>query len=297
MHNILPRRKATLAALIIGSLLAIVVVSATVSRTQKYKGEDLQHWFKLLISESPTERQQAEAAFEALGENCNGYLLSQVTANIPTPIQRSRSWVEEKVLRRVTLQECGMAELDQAFLRQECLKRAYGILGNRGTPSIRRLGLLLSHQSCQTEAAASLVAIGPEALSEIESGLNSKDVGIRKTLVSALGGAQTQKDIVCDLLISALEDPDGLIRHYAAYALGELNVRPEKSVHALTASLKDSDPRVRYISLFALEKFGLNAAPACAGIRQLQNDPEENVRTNALEIANNLDRLRPPDLH
>ena len=83
-----------------------------------------------------------------------------------------------------------------------------------------------------------------------------------------------------------------MVRHYAADAIGKLGVCPDQSVTELKAALKDSDTRVRYISVFALQKFGSKAISAIPAIRELQNDPEENVRKSAIEIASTLESLR-----
>jgi hypothetical protein len=298
MPEVRPKWKLILVLLVAGGLCVVVVFFARsgLSRRLDYKGKSIEYWFAALAAESTLERDQASVAFDAFGKDSLDFLLSQVTAEVPSLMERSRVWAEENILHRIRIPECGLGAASEAHFRQKRLEKAFGVLGNRAKPATRTLERLLTNPTCRQEAAASLVAVGSTAWPEIQRGANCKNVEIRRVIISALGGAKVEKTNVCNLLLEALKDSDGLVRHYAAYAVGELGVCPNQCVPALTSALDDSDSRVRYISVFALQKFGSNAVPAISAIRRLQNDPEENVRTSAMEIATNLEKTMLSDL-
>lgn len=290
------KRNLILVLLASGGLCVVLFARPDLGHRLNYNGKSIQYWFAALTAESPLEREQAVTAFDNIGKAGLGFLISQVTAQVPSPMQRTRAWVEETILRRPQSIGCGLGKAWEASVHQERLVKAFSLLENRAEPVTGKLGQLLSNPICRQEAAASLVAIGASAWPEIQRGANCKDVETRRSVVLALGYAKVEKTNACTLLLNAMKDSDGLVRHYAAHAVGELGVCPNQSVPALTAALDDSDSRVRYITVFALQKFGSNATPAISGIRRLQNDPEENVRKSAMEIATDLERTMSPAL-
>lgn len=290
MLEIRSRWKWGLAVLVASFFGGFLLVKISSGRPLVYQGESVQYWFEVLRNEVPTERHKAEAAFDAFGADSLDFLLSKATADVPTLTERTRVWFDKNIRHSVQIPMCGLGTVSEAALRHESLAKAFGVLGDRAKPVTKKLGRCLTNPTCRSEAAASLVAIGPSAWPEIQRGANSPDVEVRRAVVFALGDTKIEKINTCNILLQALKDSDGLVRHYAAHAVGELNVCPHQCIPALILALDDSDSRVRYISMFALQKFGSNAAPAISAIKRLRNDPEDSVRKSAMEIATNLEK-------
>ena len=107
---------------------------------------------------------------------------------------------------------------------------------------------------------------------------------MRCAVIGALGHvAQEQSDEKsCNLLVSALSDPEALIRTEAAAALGQVNYAP--SVPHLIMAIHDADLDVRKAAINSLGKIGDRTANE--PLQALLNDEQEVVRVLAkLAIA------------
>lgn len=133
-------------------------------------------------------------------------------------------------------------------------------------------------------AAWALAFIGSEAADHLYRALNNASLDVRCAVIGALGHvAQEQSDEKsCNLLVSALTDPEPLIRTEAAAALGQVTYLP--SVPHLILAIQDSDLDVRKAAINSLGKIGDRSA--LEPLKSLLNDDQEVVRVLAkLAIA------------
>ncbi|MBD2207481.1 HEAT repeat domain-containing protein [Calothrix sp. FACHB-1219] len=182
-------------------------------------------------------------------------------------------------------------ELLQAFLNDEdtvVRSSAAGALARTGEASVPALLDILASdehpQDIKGHAAWALAFIGSEAADYLYKALNAASLDVRCAVIGALGHvAQEQSDEKsCNLLVSALTDPEALIRTEAAAALGQVNYPP--SVPHLILALHDSDLDVRKAAINSLGKIGDRAANE--PLQALLNDEQEVVRVLAkLAIA------------
>ena len=133
-------------------------------------------------------------------------------------------------------------------------------------------------------AAWALAFIGSEAADQLYKALDAASLDVRCAVIGALGHvAQEQSDEKsCNLLVSALTDPEALIRTEAAAALGQVNY-PDAAPHLILA-IQDTDLDVRKAAINSLGKMG--ARQALEPLQAALNDELEVIRVLAkLAIA------------
>jgi bilin biosynthesis protein len=133
-------------------------------------------------------------------------------------------------------------------------------------------------------AAWALAFIGSEAAEYLYAALNNASLDVRCAVIGALGHvAQEQSgEKSCQLLVTALTDPEALIRTEAAAALGQVNYPP--AVSQLILALRDPDLDVRKAAINSLGKMGDRTA--LEPLQALLTDEPEVVRVLAkLAIA------------
>jgi bilin biosynthesis protein len=157
--------------------------------------------------------------------------------------------------------------------------------GEAAVPSL--LDILASPdqpEDIKGHAAWALAFIGSEAADYLYKALNDASLDVRCAVIGALGHvAQEQSDEKsCNLLVSALTDPEPLIRTEAAAALGQVNYLP--AVPHLILAVQDTDLDVRKAAINSLGKIG--GRSALDPLQALLNDQQEVVRVLAkLAIA------------
>jgi bilin biosynthesis protein len=146
------------------------------------------------------------------------------------------------------------------------------------------LGATDQPEDIKGHAAWALAFIGSEAAEHLYKALNDASVDVRCAVIGALGHvAQEQSDEKsCNFLVSALTDPEALIRTEAAAALGQVNYPP--AIPHLILAIQDTDLDVRKAAISSLGKIGDRSA--LEPLQALLNDPQEVVRILAkLAIA------------
>lgn len=163
-----------------------------------------------------------------------------------------------------------------------------GALARTGEASATALiGILESPdqpQDIKGQAAWALAFIGADAAEHLYKALNSESLDVRCAVIGAIGQvAQEQLDEKsCNILISALTDPEPIIRTEAAAAFGQ--VEYAAAVPHLILALQDSDLGVRKAAISALGKIG--NSNVIKSLQPLLNDEQEAVRVLAkLAIA------------
>jgi len=163
-----------------------------------------------------------------------------------------------------------------------------GALARTGEASVPALLNILAStdqpEDIKGHAAWALAFIGSEAEEYLYQALNNASLDVRCAVIGALGHvAQEQSDTKsCNMLISALTDPEALIRTEAAAALGQAHYPP--AVSHLILATQDSDLDVRKAAINSLGKMGDRAA--LEALQVLLTDEKEVVRVLAkLAIA------------
>jgi len=163
-----------------------------------------------------------------------------------------------------------------------------GALARVGEASVPALLDILASpkhpEDIKGHAAWALAFIGSEAAEHLYKALNSDSVDVRCAVIGAIAHvAQEQSDDKsCNILVSALTDPEAIIRTEAASALGQVNYPP--AVPHLILALKDSDVEVRKAAVSSLGKLGDRTAIPL--LQTALTDELEVIRTLAkLAIA------------
>lgn len=150
-----------------------------------------------------------------------------------------------------------------AFLNDEdtvVKSSSAGALARTGEAAVPALLDILASpdhaEDTKGHAAWALAFIGSEATEYLYEALNSDSVDVRCAVIGAIAHvAQEQSDEKsCQILISALTDPESVIRTEAASALGQVN-HPPATPHLILA-LQDSDLEVRKAAVSSLGKAG-----------------------------------------
>ena len=163
-----------------------------------------------------------------------------------------------------------------------------GALARTGEAAVPALLEILAStdqpEDIKGHAAWALAFIGSEAADHLYKALNAASLDVRCAVIGALGHvAQEQSDErSCKLLISALTDPEALIRTEAAAALGQVHY-PDAVPHLILA-IQDSELDVRKAAINSLGKMG--DPQALDSLKAALNDELEVIRILAkLAIA------------
>jgi bilin biosynthesis protein len=133
-------------------------------------------------------------------------------------------------------------------------------------------------------AAWALAFIGSEAAEHLYDALHSDSIDVRCAVIGAIAHvAQEQGDEKsCGILVTALTDPETIIRTEAASAFAQVNYPP--AIPHLILATKDADLEVRKAAVSSLGKLG--GQPELEPLRSALQDPETVVQMLAkLAIA------------
>lgn len=148
-------------------------------------------------------------------------------------------------------------------------------------------------QNIKGHAAWALAFMGSEAEASLYQALNSDSLDVRCAVIGALGHVAQEKtdEKSCGLLISALTDPEPLIRAEAASALGQVNY-PAAVPHLILA-LQDTDLDVRKATINALGKIG--DPQAMDALQTALNDELNVIQTLARVAIKQIERRAEDD--
>ncbi len=143
-------------------------------------------------------------------------------------------------------------------------------------------------QEIKGHAAWALAFMGAEAEEHLYQALNSPSLDVRCAVIAALGHVAQEKgdERSCGLLVSALTDPDALIRTEAAAALGQVNY--PRSLPHLILAMQDADLDVRKAAINSLGKMG--DPQAMDPLKTALNDDLSVIRTLAKLAINQIER-------
>jgi len=194
-----------------------------------YQGKTVKAWLIEFSARGPDGRQEAEAAFGALGTNA-----------VPELARLLRA--------------------DDARWRRLIWSHATRIPMWLRMPVLRRVGPLRGYL-LRPAAARALASLGPVAAAaepDLTRALQDKVNGTYWEAGTALG--RIGKQSVPDLMF-ALRDPDTLVRCAAAYGLGEVGPDAAPAVPALLQMQRGGNTNEQYIAARSLSKIGARAPP------------------------------------
>jgi bilin biosynthesis protein len=221
-----------------------------------------------------------------IGEPATPFLLEALTNHADVVVRRAAA----KTLT-IIADPAAVPTLIHAFLNdQDTVVKgsSAGALARTGEAAVPALLDILAStdqpEDIKGHAAWALAFIGSEASEYLYKALNNASLDVRCAVIGALGHvAQEQSDEKSrNLLVSALSDPEPLIRTEAAAALGQVNY-PAAVPHLILAT-QDTDLDVRKAAINSLGKTGDRSA--LKPLQSLLDDPQEVIRVLAkLAIA------------
>jgi bilin biosynthesis protein len=162
--------------------------------------------------------------------------------------------------------------------------------GEAAVPALLEILASTEHsEDIKGHAAWALAFIGSEATEYLYAALKSDSLDVRCAVIGAIAHvAQEQSDEKsCNILISALTDPEPLIRTEAASALGNVNY-PAAIPHLVLAT-KDADVEVRKAAVSGLGKAGDRSVVSALQVA-MEQDEAAVVRTLAKLAIAQIDR-------
>lgn len=212
------------------AIVCLIAIPSARSSEPSYNGRPLSEWLLVLeegrtLSGEPVDAPVAEAAIRQIGTN-----------GIPTLIDLLNVY-DERSAKKV-LSKLHNKELTAWFKYEENIfsgcenirklgLRGFSILGTNAEYAVPQITKVYSD-----ETARALLAVGPKGFSALTNALNDPNAGIRDIVIRALGkGDVGDPEVVKQLLVNALKDPDTLVRLHAA------DILRDKAPDAVIATL------------------------------------------------------------
>ena len=201
-----------------------------------YNGKPLSEWL-LILKEGHTEsgEQDAQAAIRQIGTNGIPVMVNLISVYDDWSAKRVLSklhnkditayvkWDENPYSRAKSLRELGL--------------NGFSILGTNAESAVPQIIKAMSYSD---EAARALTMIGPKGFSALTNALNDSNSSVRDAIIRALGkGSGGDPEVIKQLLVNALKDPDTLIRLHAADILRDK--APDAVIATLMPLLDASD--------------------------------------------------------
>jgi bilin biosynthesis protein len=171
-----------------------------------------------------------------------------------------------------------------------------GALARTGEAAVPALLEILASdhsEDIKGHAAWALAFIGSQATEYLYQALESDSIDVRCAVIGAIAHvAQEQSDEKsCTVLVSALSDPEVVIRTEAASVLGQVNYPP--AIPHLILALQDSEVEVRKAAVSSLGKVGDRST--IEAIQPALKDQVEVVRVLAKLAIAQIDRQSETD--
>ncbi len=314
----MPLKKRLLVFLAVIAFCAYVgiLVSSRNSRVPVYGGKTVKSWLLQFSAPDPKARDEAEAAFKALGTNAVPELTRLVRADDPP--WRKLIWAHTDRLprraRALILRRVGPIN---AWVIRPMAAQALAKLGPAAAPAVSALSQMLRQGSSPFEqqvAAQSLAQIGVPALAALadvmahEKGVAGNAAALallwhyrwprpgraagedlpgdptapaRQQAIETLGASGRADELVVNVLARAAVDPAPGVRLAALKALAQANCNPKAALPQLISCSNDESPVIREWSARSLGKIGPPAERAIPALTELAQDKEASVRVVA----------------
>jgi len=155
---------------------------------------------------------------------------------------------------------------------------ALGAFGPAASGSIPALIEGLRGLKHGDDLVRALRQIGKVAVPALMSALNDPDHMVKRQAAQALWGTDV---VALPALLKALKDSDGQVRSGAAFAIGGIRGIGSESVQALIEALRDQDSRVRRGAAFSLVGIGHLGNTAIPALTEALKDEDGDVRSSA----------------
>jgi bilin biosynthesis protein len=240
-------------------------------------------------------RLQFAEALGDIGESATPFLVTALTTHENVVVRRAAA----KTLTIIADPEA-VPPLLKAFLQDEdtvVRGSAAGALARTGEAAAPALLDILGSsqypEDTKGHAAWALAFMGSEAADYLYKALNSDSLDVRCAVIGAIAHvAQEQVDEKsCNILVTALTDPEPLIRVEAASAIGQINYPP--AVPHLILALQDTDLDVRKAAVSSLGKLGDSVA--LSPLEALLNDELPVIQTLAKLAIDQIHRREEDD--
>jgi bilin biosynthesis protein len=221
-----------------------------------------------------------------IGEPATPFLIQALTSHPNVVVRRAAA----KTLTIIG-DSSAVPTLLHSFLHDEdtvVRSSSAGALAKTGETAVPALLEILASkdrsEDTKGHAAWALAFIGSEAAEHLYNALNSDSIDVRCAVIGAIAHvAQEQGDEKsCNILVSALTDPEVIIRTEAASAFAQVNYPP--AIPHLILATQDIDLEVRKAAVSSLGKLG--GQPEIEALQAALQDPETVVQVLAkLAIA------------
>ncbi|HEY5912962.1 MAG TPA: HEAT repeat domain-containing protein [Verrucomicrobiae bacterium] len=290
-----------------------------------YEGKTSREWALRLLSSDVATRDQAAAAFKAMGP--------QVVPDLRLLLQTRDSFFRKPVWlaaeqmpsrqRREVLAKTGKFEANTV---RRSAARALGILGPAAEPAIPGLARLLRSPQYELrwEASAALGSIGKAAVPELVRAVGDTNFEIIQPAIAGLGNMGPDAEASIPTLRLAMDFPHFVVRTMAAYSLSAIGIAAlptlmdaaengsaiarlaavqglEKSEPALRNSVpalirlaRAADPAHRRCAVKALGRIRADSEEAIAAMVDALNDPAAAVRMAGIEALGRVPRRAVP---
>jgi HEAT repeat protein len=294
-------------------LAAILVVKLT-NPGPNYHQHSVKFWVGELAAPEPRRRDEAAAAFQALGSKSVPALVKLLGHR--DSFLRQKAWeVASKLPTRLAAFVRRQAGPLEATAARRGAARALTLLGPQAHAAAPALGQALhdTDQQVRWEVAQALGHLGPTGVPALASVLADKDPQLRYCAVSGLGCANPEAaPLAAPPLFQALADtnstvsfsagdsltklgtnampflakamarPDPVLRQRAAKALGSVRYR-RLVVPLLVEMLHDPEPACRTVAVQTLARLGLPDHAMTQAYMAALKDPEATVRLGAVQ--------------
>jgi HEAT repeat protein len=261
-------------------LLAGLVTLGHRSHLASYHGRSIASWALQLSAPEQPARDEASAAFQALGTNALPELVELLQTRDPF-WQKPLLSLGAKLPGRLGRKIAAKTGLSRTATLRVAAARALGGLGAQAEAATASLARAMSdpEPAVRGQAVTALCAIGKAAVPDLALVLWDKDPGVRRAAAFALGRVGAEEAVPA--LVFALQDKDAGVRVEAASVLARMGPQAWAAIPALTRALNDSDPSVRGYAASGLNMIG---NPGVLAVVKVLNQGDTNGQKAAIKV-------------
>jgi hypothetical protein len=203
--------------LLTSAIICLIAVPSARASEPSYNGKPLSEWL-LVLEEGHTgsgeriEASDSQAAIRQIGTNGIPIMVDLISVYDDWSAKRVLSKLHNKDLTAYFKWDEN-PDSRAKNLRKLALD-GFSILGTNAESAAPQITKTLSYSD---EAARALTMIGPKGFSALTNALNDSNSSVRDAIIRALGKeGGGDPEVIKQLLVNALKDPDTLIRLHAA---------------------------------------------------------------------------------
>jgi len=267
------KKRATLLAILLLGIVAILVWLTRSSGEPTYQHRSLLSWLKDLKNWDGDTNAAAYIAFREMGTNAIPGLLDVIESGGPR-INRIIMKINQK-------QSVVRLPFGRPWDYTMAATWALYAMGTNARPALPVLANMLLHTNYLINSSTVLAGIGPDAVPVLLTALTNQNYRIRHAVISGMGWAHSDFDILVPALAARLQETNHLVCGAAAISLGHLHAKPDIAIPALTNAYSNTNPLVRSSILISLGEFEHQASPAIPTITSALKDDSQSVRESA----------------